>query len=419
MNVEILSIGTELLVGSILDTNARFLCQKLAENAINVFYRTTVGDNIERIVKAFEEASERADILITSGGLGPTEDDVTVRALGRFLQEPLVLHKPTYRFIRERLKERRYSMTRLIARQCYLPRSARVMPNKRGTAPALLCEYRRGGCQKWLLVLPGPPRELEPLFTQTALPLLIRCARIKKEHFMIRSVKIAGAAEVDIARKVPHLLKMKPPITVGIYATPGEVELKIMAKTTSHREAKKKVSHIERDIRSRLKKLVYGTDSDTLSSVVGELLKNLGATLSAAESCTGGLLSSVVTQTPGSSRYFLGSIVSYSNHIKTRELGISPALIKKHGAVSDSVASQMAESIRRMFGSDYGIGITGIAGPGGGTTSKPVGLVYIALSGRQGVVCERWQFFGSRQEIRSRAVSTALNRLRILLLDAT
>ena len=296
MRAEIISVGTELLVGSILNTNARFLSQRLAENAVDVYHQTTVGDNVGRIMDVFEQAARRAELLITSGGLGPTADDVTLEALSAFIKKPLKTHVPTYRYIVSRLKSRQYPMTPLIAKQCNVPENSHVMKNYFGTAPGVIVETSRQGKKIWVLALPGPPRELEPMFTKQALPLLRRLAKIGLEHFLIRSIKITGLVEAQVAQKVPRLLNLKPPVTVGIYAKPDEVELKIMAKDVSRIKARSMVGRIEKEIRGKFKEKVMGVDSETLSSVVGDLLRKNKKTLSVAESCTGGLVAHRVSQ---------------------------------------------------------------------------------------------------------------------------
>ncbi len=417
MRAEIISIGTELLVGSILNTNTQFLSQKLAENAIDIYHHTTVGDNPERIIESLKVAASRADLVITSGGLGPTEDDITAKCLAKFLGKPLALHRPTYRAIVRRLKIRGHSMTRLIARQCYVPGGAAILPNETGTAPGILCQTNWQGQKKWVLLLPGPPRELQPMFTDGALPLLRRLARLKKEYFIVRSVKIAGLIEAQVAPRVTDLLKLKPPLTVGIYAKPGEVELKIMAKSASKEKARQMAARVEHAIKKRFKEKVYGVDAETLSSAVGALLREKRKTLAVAESCTGGLFSNLITETPGSSAYFLGGVIAYSDKIKTALLNIDKGLIKKYGAVSAPAAKKMAQNIRALFQSDFGIGITGIAGPTGGTAKKQVGLVYIALADKKKMVCFKNQFFGNRGEIKSRSADRALDILRLELLS--
>lgn len=417
MDAEILSIGTELLVGSILNTNARFLSQQLARHGINVYRQTTVGDNVSRIAAALEEAFTRADLVITSGGLGPTEDDVTVEAAARFLGRQLVVHDPTRRSIQRRLKERRYAMTRMIARQCRVPRGAHVLPNRVGTAPGILCRFALGQKTRWLLLLPGPPRELEPMLTASALPQLLRRSRIRPGHFVIRSLKIAGHPEAQIAQKIRPYLRRRPPLTLGIYARPGEVELKIMSKAATKRQALSRAAWLEARLRRRLGGDVFGADSETLPEVAGRLLRRLRLRLAIAESCTGGVLSGLVTDVSGSSDYFLGGVVSYHDRVKSGVLGVPARTLSREGAVSSRTARAMAAGVRRLLGADVGIALTGIAGPSGATASKPVGLVYIALALDRTVRCRAYRFFGSRAEIRSRAAGTALNWLRLELLE--
>ncbi len=416
MKAEIISIGTELLVGSILNTNAKFLAEKLAENAVDVYRQSTVGDNVGRIVAALKEAASQADLLITSGGLGPTADDVTLEALSKFISRPLALHQPTYHYIVSRLKSHGFPMTKLVSKQCYVPQNSRVIQNNQGTAPGVLCDALYQNRNIWILALPGPPRELEPMFTQKALPLLKKLPKFPKEKFLIRSVMLTGITEAEVAQKVPRLLKLKPPVTVGIYAKLDEVELKIMVKHASAKTAKRLSDRVEKEIRKKLKEKVFGVNNHTLSFIVGALLRKNKKTLAVAESCTGGLLSQRITETAGSSDYYLGGIVSYNNRIKILELSILPDIIKHKGAVSEAVAKKMAQNIHAKFNADYGLGITGIAGPVGGSAAKPVGLAYIALSSKHKIFCEKKIFFGNRNEIQSRAANHALDLLRLELL---
>ncbi len=418
MKAEIISIGTEILIGSILNTNARFLAQKLAENGIDVYHQTAVGDNAGRIVEAFRLAASRADILISSGGLGPTEDDVTMKSVSRFTGRQLLLHRPTHTHICRVLERRGYPITRFVARQCYLPKDSFIMQNERGTAPGVLIEFSRENQKKWLLVLPGPPKELEPIFIRQALPLLIKRTHTKREHFIVKSIKITGLLESQVAQKTTDLLKLKPPLTVGIYASPGMVELKIMGKSRSLKQISKKIIGIEKIIRKRFGNHVFGTGNETLASTTGTLLRKIGKKLATAESCTGGLLSHLITEVPGSSDYFLGSVVAYHNRIKSSQLNIDLPAIKKNGAVSETVAKKMAQNVRDLLKSDYGIGITGIAGPGGSSKAKPVGLVYIAVAAKRRTFCKKFRFFGTRSEIKSSAAHKALDSLRLELLKA-
>lgn len=415
MKAEILSIGTELLVGSILNTNAQFLSQRLAENALDVYYQTTVGDNVPRIVSALEAGARRADILITSGGLGPTADDVTVEAVAQFTGQRLVYHKPTHDYIVGLLKQRSLAMNKLIDKQCYIPANAFVLKNKKGTAPGLLIRLSFNE-NKWLLVLPGPPREMQPMFEE-ALPILLKKAKIPKETFEVRSVRISGMVESQVAQKTTDLLNLKPPITVGIYAKPGQVELKIMSKHKNKLSAQAAADKIEKQIRKRLGVRVYGINEENLSSVIGKLLLKKKSTVSLAESCTGGLVSHLLTETPGSSHYFVGSVVAYSNEVKIKNLGVSKETLKKYGAVSTQTAIEMARGIQERFKTDFGIGITGIAGPIGGSKKKPVGLVCMAIVSKNESIAKTHQFFGTRSEVKSRAANKALDNFRLFLLN--
>lgn len=416
MKAEILSVGTELLVGSIVNTNARFLSLRLAENAFDVYRQTTVGDNAGRIAGALAAALAVSDAAFVSGGLGPTEDDVTLEGVARFLGRPLVVHAPTWRRIKKRLEAHGYRMTRLSGRQCRLPEGAAVFPNPVGTAPALLCETVFEGRRKWIAVFPGPPRELEPLFAPV-MKALRRRARVRSGHFVTRAVRLSGLVETEVAAKVRDLLRSRPPLTVGIYAKPGEVELKIMSKHPSRARARAAVARVEKAIRRRFGADVYGADEDTVASALGALLRKKKATLALAESCTGGLASSLVTDVSGSSDYFKGSFVSYSNRVKEDLLGVAGEALAKHGAVSPQVAWLMAKNARQVFGASYGIGITGIAGPEGGSARKPVGLVYVALAGPRRTAVYENRLSGTREEIKSRAAKKALDLLRRALLS--
>lgn len=412
MRAEILSIGTELLVGSTLNTNARFLAKKLAEHAIDVYRQVTVGDNVERIAEAFRTACGRSDLVVSSGGLGPTEDDATARGLSRFLGEPLELHAPTLRAVRERLRKKRYRMTPLIARQCRIVRGAKaVFQNRWGTAPGVLYERLTPFGKKWLLLLPGPPRELEPMFA-SAFPGILKRMALPRQAFVMKSLRLACVPESQVAQKITDLLRWKPPLTVGIYAKPGEVELKIMAKAKNKKSAAAMAAKAEKILRRRLKDGIYGEDEETLSSAVGALLRRSRRTLGAAESCTGGLLGHLLTETPGASDYFLGGVVAYDDGVKISALGVRRESLRRHGAVSRRVSREMAEGVRRRLGADLGVGITGIAGPSGGTKTKPAGLVYLSIADASGVKCRQRRFFGKRSDVKMQAAKYALEWLR-------
>ena len=377
MKAEILCIGTELLLGHIINTNAAFLSQKLAELGIDVYRQTTTGDNPVRLTTALREALGRADVVITTGGLGPTVDDITIATVAKFVGEKIVLKR---------------------------------IRNNVGTAPGLIAEYSG----KIIICLPGPPRELEPMFESAIVPYLKKRAKGQgvKEILKSRTIKLTGLPESLVNNKVKNLLALKPPTTVGIYAKLGQVDLKIMAKAKNEKMANREIVRIEKKIRSRLKDYIFGCDDETLEGVVGKILMAKNKTLAIAESCTGGLLSNRITNVSGSSKYFVGGIIAYSNDIKMNILGVSESSIKKFGAVSSQVALQMADGIRRLTSTDIGVAITGIAGPAGGTKSKPVGLAYVALVTDKKRVVREFRFRGNREEVKFQSSQVALELAR-------
>ena len=373
MRAEIISIGTELLLGHIVNTNAAFLSQRLAELGIDVYHHTTVGDNPSRLTVAIKQALARSDIVITSGGLGPTVDDITAGII-----------------------------TDIVGRK-----GARRIRNMVGSAPGMIARHYG----KTIVCLPGPPRELEPMFVTGVVPHL----RPYRGSWTIRSrtIKIMGLAESRVNGMVKDLLRLKPPTTVGIYAKLGEVDLKIMSKAGNEREADRAIIKIEGKIRSKLKDHIFGYDDETLEGAAAKLLTKKRLTVAVAESCTGGLVSSRLTNVSGSSKYFIMGLTAYSNEVKKNILCVDPAVLKKHGAVSKQVASQMAVGIGLLAGTDIGVGITGIAGPAGGAKTKPVGLVYVALARRgRAPLVKEFRFRGSREEIKFQASQVALDLVR-------
>lgn len=373
MKAEIISIGTELLLGHIVNTNASFLSRKLAELGIDVYYHTTVGDNPERLVQSLRRGLRRSDIVITTGGLGPTVDDITIETIAKLLGH----------------------------------RHVKWIPNKTGTAPGLTANFRNS----MIVCLPGPPRELEPMFEKDVSPII---RRRSGSSWIIKSrtVKLTGLAESKINLKVRDLLSLKPPTTVGIYAKLGEVDLKIMAKARSERDALQAIRRIERKIMARLKGYVFGHDEETLEETVAKILIKKKKTIAIAESCTGGLVSNRLTDVSGSSKFLMAAIVTYSNKSKEGILGVSKQTLHKYGAVSKQVALGMARGVKHLIHTDMGLAITGIAGPTGGTKSKPVGLVYIAIVTNKKQLVEEFHLRGSRREIKFQASQKALDLIR-------
>jgi nicotinamide-nucleotide amidase len=407
MNAELISIGTELLLGQIVNTNAAYLGQRLAALGIDVYRQTTVGDNPGRLAEAVRNALSRSDLVVLTGGLGPTVDDVTTATVASLTGRRLVLDKGALQDLKAYFASYRRKMPRGNERQAYVPEGARVMRNRVGTAPGLVIEDRG----KVIVCLPGPPRELCPMFEKAVAPYLK--GRFRTGCVLVtRTIKTVGIPEAKVNGIVKDLLELAPPTTVGIYAKLREVHLAIMAKAPTAASAGRAIAPIERRIRARLKGYIFGYDDDTLEGAVASLLIKGKKTIAVAESCTGGLISSRLTDTSGSSGYFIRGAVPYSNDVKVKYLGVSEDSLKRHGAVSAQVAVQMARNIRSLMVVDLGLGVTGIAGPTGGTGKKPVGLVYIALSSRRKETVREFRFRGSRQDVKWQTSQAALDMVR-------
>lgn len=404
MNAEVVSIGTELLLGQIVDTDAAFLSQRLAEIGVGLYRRTTVGDNLERVMSVLQESFQRADILVTIGGLGPTEDDLTREAIANVLNEPLVQDETVADHLRELFARRNYPLTGNQLRQAMRPACARPLPNPHGTAPGLVAE--KDG--KIVFALPGPRNEFEPMVTEQVIPYLAE----KTGGAVIRSrvLRFCGIGEGALEERVRDLLQSDNP-TVAPLAQLGEVHLRITARASSMDEAMQLIEAKERSLRERVGPYIYGIDNTTLEEAVVNKLREQRQCVATAESCTGGLLGSRMTDIPGSSDVYIGGVVSYSNALKMNLLGVPEETLNRVGAVSEETARAMAEGARQNFGADWGIGITGIAGPGGGTEDKPVGLVYIALSNSEQTVVRRYDQIGDRKTIKWRSTQLALTLL--------
>ncbi|MFQ5962093.1 MAG: competence/damage-inducible protein A, partial [Candidatus Methylomirabilales bacterium] len=411
-NAEIVSVGTELLQGGRVDRNSVFLTEMLHGIGIEVSYRTTVGDDRRRIRDVLRQALDRVAVVVVTGGLGPTADDRTRDALGDVSGRPLVLHGETLRAIEERFARRGVPIPELVKRQAWVPESFVVMRNRHGTAPGLLWETGEG----FLVALPGPPREMQPLFTEQVLPVLLKGARSER-RIRTRTMRICGLREAQVEERIIDLLRGDHP-PVSILARPGEVHVRITIAGTEE-EVKSQLELWEAKLRDRLGDPVFGVDEERLEEAVGRLLRTQGKTVAVAESCTGGLVAHRITNIPGSSDYFERGVVSYSNRAKVELLGVPVSLIEQHGAVSPEVAAAMAAGVRHLAGTDLGIGLTGIAGPGGGTEAKPVGLTYIALADAHGEEWCEYRFQLDREENKVWATQTALEMLRQYLLKTS
>lgn len=410
MRAEIISVGTELLLGQIVDTNAAYLAQRLAEIGVDVHFKQTVGDNPTRIEEATRLALSRADVVLMTGGLGPTEDDLTVATVATTLGLPLVADESAADHIRRFFEARRRVPSDTVFKQALVPRGARIIPNARGTAPGVHIEHRG----RSIFLMPGVPYEMKGMMDGYVLPTL----RERAGPAVIRSrvLRVTGEGESAVEVRIKDLLQLTEP-TVAPYAKLGEVHLRLTAKGTTEAVAAA-LDRGEALVRERLGDLVYGVDDQTLEDVVAAALTSRRLTVAVAESCTGGQISHRLTAVPGSSTYFLEGVVAYSNEAKIRDAGVDPALLDAHGAVSAEVAEGMAAGIRRRAGAALGLAVTGIAGPAGGTPEKPVGLVFLALAGAAGPTHLRL-LLGSeagREGIRFLASQAALNLLRLHLL---
>ncbi len=411
MNAELIAIGTELLLGHTINTNAVYLSRRLAGVGIPCFHHTVVGDNPERLLEVLRIARRRASLLILTGGLGPTVDDVTVATVARFLHGPLVHHPAIARTIRQRFTRRHLRMPAGNLRQAWLPHGARPLPNALGTAPGFIRQDGDG----WIVAFPGVPAEMEAMVERSFMPWL-RARGLGRGVVRSRTLKIAGQPESAIDARVRPWLRLPPPVTVGIYAQPGEVHLRIMASAPTERAAQQAIARVERALRARLGFDCFGADEETLESVAGALCVRRRLTLAVAESCTGGLVTDRLTNIPGSSAYVRAGIMAYSNDVKERVLGVSHALVQRHGAVSAPVARALARGAQRITASDIGVSLTGIAGPTGGTRAKPVGLVFIGLAYGARTIVRRGHFLGTRRSIKRQASQAALDLLRRHLL---
>jgi len=412
---EILCVGTELLLGNILNGNARWLAEQLATLGVPHHRQLVVGDNRERLIRALREAAGRCRLLITTGGLGPTPDDLTTEAIAAAFDTPLEENPEAWADIQAKLTQRGRTPSASVRRQALIPRGASLLPNPTGTAPGVIWTPQPGFT---VMTFPGVPSEMHAMWLQSAVPWLRR-AGLSEGVFASRMLRFWGVAESALAEQVADLLALENP-TVAPYAGGGEVKLRLTARAKDEAAALALLAPVEADLRARTGTLCYGADDDSLASVVLEALRRRGETLAVAESCTGGGLGAALTAVSGASDVFLGGVIAYANSVKQGLLGVPAELLEQHGAVSDPVARAMAEGARRISGSTWALAITGIAGPGGGSAGKPVGQVHIALAGPQGSSSEAVVFGSSRGRawIQTLSVGEALDRLRLALLAA-
>ena len=407
MKAEIIAVGSEMLTPDRVDTNSLFLTEELNKLGIEVVRKTIVGDNRDLLAEAFRDALARVPLVIASGGLGPTEDDLTRETVADLLGRKLRLHEDVLMSIKARFRSFGREMPEVNVRQAMVPEGAEVLENPRGTAPGLWIED--GG--HMIVLLPGPPRELKPLFLEQVAPRLDRCSPgVRMFH---RELRVAGMGESHVETRIAHIYKRYGDVQTTVLAAPGEIQIHLRLWSDDARHAEKTLRDIVEAVHLALGDRIFSTDGQPMEEIVAQQLTLHNATIAAAESCTGGLLAERLTRIPGSSSYFLGGVVCYSNELKTAWADVPAELIEAKGAVSTEVAIALAEGIRRRVGATLGVGITGIAGPSGGSDEKPVGTVHIALSYPGGVKEIGRIYPGDREAIRWHASQIALDMVRV------
>lgn len=406
MNAEIIAVGSELLTPFRLDTNSLFLTAELNQLGVRVIHKSVVGDSPEEMRSSFAHALSRADLVISSGGLGPTDDDRTRDTVAELLGRKLRLDEGILRHIQERFRRFGRAMPEINVRQAMIPEGATILPNPRGTAPGLWLESDG----RIVVLLPGVPLELRALFQTEVGPRLAKLNH--RERLYTRELRIVGLTESEVEQRVSPLYALYPDTETTILATGAGIELHPCAWSSDPARAEKLLDEIVSRMALALGEHLYSSAGESLEQVVARVLTGNRATIAVAESCTGGMLAERLTNVPGSSSYFLGGVVCYSNELKISLVGVPKEMIEAKGAVSSEVALALADGIRRRSGATIGVGITGIAGPTGGTADKPVGLVHIGLADAQGAFENVFRFPGDRDRIRRVATQTALDMVR-------
>ncbi len=411
MTVEIIAVGTEILLGNIVNTNAAYLAEKCASLGLSCYHQDVVGDNEERLADTLKLALSRADIILLSGGLGPTQDDLTKEVAAKVCGRQLYLHEPSKEAIRQFFAQRNLEITENNWKQAMVPEGCIVVENPGGTAPGII--IKENG--KHVVLMPGPPGELIPMFEHSIMPYL---AGLQSGVIYSQTVKICGVGESKAESMVEDLVEAQKNPTIATYAKIGEVHLRVTATAADEKEAKKLVKPVVKELKGRFGNSSYTTDNEvTLEKAVVDLLTANKLTACTVESCTGGMLSARLINVPGVSEVFKSGYVTYSNKSKRRLLGIKKNILMKHGAVSEQIAREMAKSAASLAKTDVSVSTTGIAGPDGGTEEKPVGLVYIACNVCGRVTVRECHFHGGREKIRESTVAAALSLMRECILQ--
>ncbi|HJN17949.1 MAG TPA: competence/damage-inducible protein A [Armatimonadota bacterium] len=414
MTAAVLTIGTELLRGRIVNTNAAWISQRLTELGIDVVYQATVGDHLDEIVDVLQRAGAVSKVVIVTGGLGPTQDDLARESLAELTDRPLEEDPEAVAHLKAFFARRGYNFTGNNVKQATRPRGAELLENVCGTAPGVYLEHEG----VVYIAVPGPPTEMHEMMERHALPRILGFLGEPTGHRLLKRLRLCDVGESSCAQILEDVMRPDANPLVCSYASPGEVVLEITARAETEAEAEAMLAARDAEIRERLPGNVYATGDDGMEAALGLALREQGKTITTAESCTGGLIASRITDVSGASEYFLQGIVSYSNDAKMRLLGVPAELLAEHGAVSGPVARAMVEGAREVAGADFAIAVTGIAGPTGGTDEKPVGLVYIAVGDESGAVVEEYTWPGTRYQFKQRVSQTALNMARKRVLGA-
>ena len=413
VSAEIVTVGTELLLGHLIDTNSAYLGQKLAEIGINVYFKSSVGDNDERLLNVLRQAASRADVIIITGGLGPTVDDITKNAVVKLLDRKLILNEKVLDKIRGFFAARKVRMAQNNVSQALVPSGAVVIENNNGTAPGLRLQDDNG---KYYILMPGVPREMKRMTEESVLPFLKETFRLQ-ETIKSRTLKCFGLGESTVDEKINDIFVNSTNPTIALLASHTEVKIRLTSKAKSEAAAEESIKIVEKEILRRLGDNIFAADDGSMESAVAALLTEKKLTLSVAESCTGGLITDKLTDIPGASAFLKLGIVCYSNASKEEQLKVPATALTMFGAVSRQVAGEMAMGAKKLALTDLALAVTGIAGPGGATEDKPVGLVYIALSTPTGLQTQEFRFSGDRVKIKEQSAQTALDMLRRYLIN--
>jgi nicotinamide-nucleotide amidase len=409
--VELVAVGTELLLGQLVDTNTAYVAQHLADAGIDVYGTHTVGDNQSRITRALRDALQRVDGVVTTGGLGPTVDDLTKEAVAEALQLDLELHEPSLRQMQEFFAIHKREMRENNRKQALVPRGSFVLENPRGTAPGFIAFSNTG---QFIACMPGVPREMKPMLSDTLIPYLRERYKLSEAIFT-RVLHTVNVGESEIDHRIADLFRTSENPKIAVLAHENLCDVKLMAKAQSGEAAAALIAPLEAQMRVRLGSYIFGADGDTVESTIHRLLLERGATISVAESCTGGRIASALTATPGASKTFFGGVVAYDNAVKVAQLDVREETLAQHGAVSEATVLEMARGVRERLGTTYALSVTGIAGPDGGTPEKPVGLVWFGFATAESASARSFIFRGDRGAIQRRASIMSLGLLWHLL----